>query len=301
MNRLVSAGWLNSASSWTKAARPRTLSLAVSPVLVGTSLVWAAERKTYVFASLVAAFASMCIQLGTNLHNDVADSELGGDGPERLGPLRVTTSGLLSARAVKCGAYLCFTMAAALGLYLVSVGGWPILLLGLLSILSGWTYTGGPMPIAYTPFGEAFVLAFFGVGAVCGTYWLVATKLTAAALTGGLAIGLFASAVLLVNNTRDVKDDARVGRRTFAIVAGRPNVNLAYAAMVLAPFVLLLPIGHWLPHGHIWPAFAAFPFAAILCYRFLCEPGGRGFNRLLVQTVQLQLLYSILLCVGLWS
>ena len=286
-------------SSWVKATRPRTLSLSLTPVFVGAALAWSTERKLYPIAVLAALFASMLIQLGTNLHNDAADSERGGDGPDRLGPLRVTASGLLAAHDVKRGSYVCFALAGMLGLYLSAIGGWPIFLLGILSIVSGWIYTGGPLPIAYTPFGELFVFAFFGIGAVCGTYFLSTGQLSIVSVLAGVAMGLFASAVLLVNNTRDMKEDARVGRRTFAIMAGRQMTNAAYAGLVLAPFALLFLIAEWVPRGHIWPAFAALPSAFVLSYRFVREPFGRGFNRLLVQTVQLQLFFGLLLCLGL--
>ena len=141
-------------ASWLTAARPRTLSLSITPVVVGTALAWAAAGQIRWPAVLAALVASMAIQLGTNLHNDAADSERGGDGPDRVGPPRATASGLLSARAVKRGACACFGLSALLGLYLIAVGGWPILLLGAASIAAGWAYTGGPWPIAYTPLGE---------------------------------------------------------------------------------------------------------------------------------------------------
>ena len=137
-------------SPWIMAGRPRTLTLSVTPVIVGAALAWAVERELHWGAIVAALVASMFIQLGTNLHNDAADSERGGDGPDRVGPPRVTASGLLEASAIKRGAMICFALAALMGLYLVAVGGWPILLLGIFSILSGWAYTGGPMPIAYT-------------------------------------------------------------------------------------------------------------------------------------------------------
>ena len=286
-------------SSWITAARPRTLTLSMTPVVVGTALAWAADRKIDALAVLAALLASMFIQLGTNLHNDAADSERGGDGPDRVGPPRVTAAGLLSAASVKRGACACFAIAALLGLYLVFIGGWPILLLGVLSILSGWAYTGGPLPIAYTPLGELFVIAFFGVGAVCGTYWLCTGDLDSAALAGGVALGLLAGAVLLVNNYRDVEADARVGRRTLAIVAGPQATNWIYAGLMLAPFALLPVIGWALPHGHVWPALAALPPAVVLIYRFMHEPPGRGFNRILVRTVQMQALFGLLLGLGL--
>ena len=286
-------------SVWIMAARPRTLSLSMTPVAVGAAMAWAADRKIYWLAVFAALLGSIFIQLGTNLHNDAVDSERGGDGPDRTGPPRVTASGLLSVGNVKRGAYACFTIATVLGLYLIYVGGWPILLLGVLSILSGWAYTGGPLPIAYTPLGELFVVAFFGVGAVCGTYWLCTAYLGSAAIEAGLALGLLAAAVLLINNHRDVEADMRIGRSTLAIVAGPRRTVWVYTGLMLLPFALLAPIAHALPRGHVWPALMALPVALALIYRFIHEPRGRGFNRILVWTAQLQLLFGLLLSLGL--
>jgi 1,4-dihydroxy-2-naphthoate polyprenyltransferase len=284
---------------WFMAARPRTLSLSMTPVAAGTALAWAAAGKIHWLAVLAALLGSVFIQLGTNLHNDAIDSERGGDGPDRIGPPRATASGLLNGAAVKRGALTCYAIAALMGLYLVFVGGWPILVLGILSILSGWAYTGGPLPIAYTPVGEIFVVAFFGVGAVCGTYWLCTTRLGSAAIESGVALGLFAGAVLLVNNHRDAEADTRVGRKTLAIVAGARVTAWIYSGMLLLPFALLPLIGHALPRGHVWPVLGALPLALVLIYRFMREPRGRAFNGILVQTVQLQVLFSLLLCLGL--
>lgn len=286
-------------SSWLMAARPRTLTLSITPVAVGTALAWAVERQIHGTAVLAALLGSMCIQIGTNLHNDAVDSERGGDGPDRVGPRRVTALGLLSGRDVKRGAAVCFGTAALMGLYLVALGGWPILLLGVLSILAGWAYTGGPLPIAYTPLGELFVIAFFGVGAVGGTFWLCTGTLGAAALDAGFALGLLTGAVLLVNNFRDVEADARVGRRTLAIVAGPRGTAWIFAGLMLLPFALLPLIGRALPHGHVWPALIALPPTLVLIYRFTREPPGRGLNRVLVWTVQIQLAFSLLLGIGL--
>jgi 1,4-dihydroxy-2-naphthoate octaprenyltransferase len=285
--------------SWLMAARPRTLSLSTTPVAVGAALAWAVAGQIHWPAVLAALIASAFIQLGTNLHNDAVDSERGGDGPDRIGPPRVTAMGLLNGRSVKHGACACFAVAALLGLYLVAVGGWPILLLGTLSIVSGWAYTGGPWPIAYTPLGELFVIAFFGVGAVGGTYWLCTAYLGAPALAAGLALGLLTGAVLLVNNFRDVEADARVGRRTLAIVAGPQGTAWIFAGLMLAPYTLLPLIGRALPHGHVWPALITLPLTLALIYRFMREPRGRGFNRILVWTVQIQMLFSLLLSAGL--
>lgn len=281
------------------AARPRTLGLSITPVVVGAALAWAAHRQAHAATIAAALVGSMCIQLGTNLHNDAADSERGGDGPDRVGPLRVTASGLISAVRVKRAAALCFGTAALAGLYLVIIGGWPILSLGVLSILSGWAYTGGPRPIAYTPLGEIFVIAFFGLGAVGGTYWLCAGTLDAPAVEAGLALGSMAGAVLLVNNVRDREADARIGRRTLPIVAGTRYTAMVYAALMLCPFALLLPLALALPQHPLWMALIMAPSTLTLINRFVHERPGRGFNAILVQTVRTQVLFSLVLAAAL--
>lgn len=281
------------------AARPRTLTISVTPVLVGTALAWAVERRIPWLAVLIALIASVFIQLGTNIHNDAADFERGGDGPDRIGPPRVTSSGLLDAASVKFGAYVCFAIAALAGVYLVSVGGWPILLIGTLSIAAGWGYTGGPVPIAYTPLGELFCVIFFGLGGVVGTYFLCTGQVNSAAVIAGVALGSLVAAVLLVNNHRDVISDARVGRRTLPIVAG-PTVTIAiFTGLMFAPFPLLPLIGRSLPNGQVWPALIALPLAMAMIYRFAHEPRGPVFNRILVQTAQVQFAFSLLLSIGL--
>jgi len=295
----VDANRFMNLSSWNLAARPKTLALAATPVVVATALAWAVEGQFRWPVALAALMGAIFIQLGTNLHNDATGLKRGGDGPDRVGPRRATASGLLDRTAVNRAACACFAAAALIGSYLIWIGGWPILLLGLASILSGWAYNGGPFPIAYTPLGELFVVAFFGLGAVCGTYWLCTASVNALAVETGLAMGLFTGAVLLVNNQRDVEADARVGRHTLAIVAGRRMTNWIYAVMMLIPFVLLIPIGHGLPRGHAWPAVVSLPLAAVLINRFVHEPHGAGFDRMLGQTVQVQTLFSLLLSVGL--
>jgi 1,4-dihydroxy-2-naphthoate octaprenyltransferase len=281
------------------AARPRTLSLSGTPVLVGSAMAWAAGGQVPWLAVIAALIASAFIQVGTNIHNDAADFERGSDGPDRIGPPRVTASGLLSATTVNRGALICFAIAALLGVYLTAVGGWPILLLGILSIAAGWGYTGGPYPIAYTPLGEVFVVAFFGVAAVAGTYFLCRGHVSGSALMGGLAIGSLTGAVLLVNNYRDLVSDARAGRRTLPIVVGNAATIIIYAALMLLPFALLPLIGQGLPRGHVWPAFIALPLALAVIWRFRHEPRGPAFNRIMVQTVQVQLAFSLLLSLGL--
>src|SRR5258708_40274038 len=241
------------------AARPRTLSLSMMPVVVGTAVAWSAERKIHWLAIGAALVASVFIQLGTNLHNDAVDSERGGDRSDRIGPPRATASGLLDAAIVNRVALASFAVAALLGLYLVHVGGWPIFLLGILSIASGWGYTGGPYPVAYTPLGELFVVAFFGVGAVGGTYLLCTGHMSSAAVSAGLAVGSLTAAVLLVNNHRDAEADARAGRKTLAIAAGPAVTMWIYAGLILLPFALLPLIARVSPRAYVWPAVITLP------------------------------------------
>lgn len=288
----------SSTSSWIGAMRPRTLTMALAPVLVGATMAWAVAGKVNFLAAWIAMVAAACIQIATNLFNDAKDFERGGDGPDRIGPQRAAASGLLDAAAIKRAAAAFFALAALGGLYLVSVGGWPILLLGLLSIVSGWAYTGGPLPISYTPLGELFVIAFFGLGAVCGTFWLCAGEMALAPALAGLAVGCFAAGVLMVNNFRDAAADARVGRRTLAIVAGDRKSRWLFACMMFGPFALLPFLVGQMPHSAIWLAGGALPLAFVLARRLFDEKPGPGLNVLLVRTAQTQAIFSLLLCLG---
>jgi 1,4-dihydroxy-2-naphthoate octaprenyltransferase len=283
---------------WIGAIRPRTLTMSLAPVIVGATLAWSVAGKMNILAALVAMVSAACIQIATNLFNDAKDFERGGDGPDRLGPPRAAATGALDADEIKRAACGFFAFAALGGLYLIVIGGVPILLLGLLSIAAGWAYTGGPLPISYSPFGELFVIAFFGVGAVCGTFWLCAGEVTVAPLLAGLAVGLFAAGVLMVNNYRDAVADARVGRRTLAIVAGETASRWLFAFMMLAPFVLVSMLALSSGHAPLWTAMGALPLAAGLTRRFFVEPRGPAFNSLLVRTAQTQAVFSLLLCLG---
>ena len=285
---------------WLMAIRPRTLTIALSPVLVGTALAWTGGGSVDLWLFVVIMIAAVLIQTGTNLHNDAADA--GADGAGRIGPPRVSGLGLLTAREVRLAAWAAFAMAAVLGLWLVWRGGWPIALVGLLSILSGAAYSGGPRPISHTPMGELFVIAFFGVAAVAGTYYLQTGVLTARALVAGLIVGLPAAAVLLVNNTRDMEQDRAAGRLTLAIRIGKPRAAWVFAALVGLPYVLLVlpwPGFESISGRMLWPAFLTAPYAAWLARQFFVRPAGEYFNLLLVNTAKLQFALSVLICVSL--
>ena len=287
--------------AWVAAARPQTLGLSIAPVAVGACLAWSETGRMRPLVVAGAAAASALIQVGTNLYNDAADHRRGGDGPARLGPPRMTGQGALGEADVVRAAFGAFAAAALLGVWLVFVGGWAILGLGLLSLLCGLGYSGGPYPISHSPLGEAFVVLFFGVAAVGGTYWLAAGEYGFAPALAGLAVGLFAAAVLTVNNHRDRDEDARVGRHTLAIALGPRATGAFYAALVLAPFPLLALLAKAAASAHLSLALAALPLAAALALRFAREPPGRGFNVILAQTAQLEMLFAALLCFGvLW-
>jgi 1,4-dihydroxy-2-naphthoate octaprenyltransferase len=281
---------------WWLAVRPRTLTISVAPVMAGTALAWhdaGALDPRPLLASLVGALA---IQAGTNLFNDVGDALLGGDQPMRQGPPRVTALGWASPERVRRAALACFAVAVLVGLYLVWLGGWPIAALGLASLAAGWGYSGGPRPIAYTPFGEVFVVAFFGIGAVAGTYYLQTLTLTSVVVVAGAAIGLVAAAVLMANNYRDMEPDRLAGRQTLAILAGPETSTLIFGTLLVVPMALLA--SPWGPPGGIITLGAA-PLALFLFRRFVSEPRGMAFNAILAATARLQLVLAGLLAIGL--
>lgn len=276
---------------WIDAARPRTLPLALSPVLAGIFLAVAQTGQLALLTALGTLIAAAGIQIGTNLHNDAADFESGTDTPDRLGPPRAAAQGWFTAAEVKRAAHLVFLTSFLLGLLLVVRGGWPIFALGLAAITAGYAYTSGPKPIAYGPYGELFVLAFFGIAAVSGTYYLQTMSLSGSAVILGIALGLPAAAVLLLNNYRDFETDRIAGRRTLCHLLGRDAARMVYAALLLIPIPLLIFGG--LPLQG-WPLLLALLPAALLI-RQLWGTEGRALNRLLARTGQYQLGLTLLL------
>jgi len=282
---------------WLLAARPKTLLMSLTPLLVGGTLAYVESGEFYWSPWLTALLAAIGIQVGTNLHNDVSDFERGADTPERLGPRRATAEGWLSATAVRRGALISFGFSFGLGIYLVWLGGWPILLLGLISLLAGFSYTGGPMPIAYTPLGEIFVLLFFGIAAVSGTYYLQTMGLSWTAVIAGVTVGLPAAAVLLINNYRDLETDLKAGKKTLATFIGRPGSRYLYSTMVLLPLVLALSLN---PHPVLrWFPWLTLPMVSWLIHQLWTLPIGLQLNTLLAYTAQFQLLFGIFLCLAL--
>ena len=282
---------------WWTAARPRTLTIAATPVLLGSAVAWAEGAPHGWAAAAGALCCALLIQAGTNLHNDAADYERGNDTAARVGPLRVTAAGWARPGEVRRAALVAFALAFALGIYLVGVGGWPILAVGLAALAAGWAYSGGPRPISYTPLGEALVWVFFGVVAVMGSHWLQAGRLSAAAFLGGAALGSIAAAVLMLNNYRDLAGDLAAGRRTLAAVLGPRGARRAYAAFMLAPFATL----PWLAadgRPGAWLALAALLPCLSLARRVAHSAPGPTLNLLLAGTARAEFLFGALLAIG---
>ncbi|HEY8514526.1 MAG TPA: 1,4-dihydroxy-2-naphthoate polyprenyltransferase [Candidatus Binatia bacterium] len=288
----------SSIACWVAAARPRTLPAAVAPVLVGSACAAHAGGFDAIAATLALAVA-LLLQIGTNFVNDWGDHRRGADGPERLGPTRAVAAGWITPRAMACGGAIAFALAAALGFVLVLRAGPAALLLGALSIAAGVAYTAGPFPLAYRGLGEPFVLAFFGPVAVCGTELVQRGSVSALALAASLPVGMLASAILVVNNVRDVATDARAGKRTLAVRIGAGAARRLYAALVVAalasPFVLwasgLAPASALLALGAAFAARA--PLRAVAR-----QTDGPALNGALAATARLHLVFGALLAAG---
>lgn len=285
---------------WWLAIRPATLTISLAPVLVGVSLAWHDTGHILWIPFMLAAAAALLIQIGTNLYNDVGDFERGADRAERLGPPRAVSSGWLAPGEVRRAVVLVFAVALGVGAWLVWHGGWPILLLGLASIAAGIGYTGGPRPIAYSATGEFFVFVFFGLAAVLGTYYLQSFSWTWGGVLSASMIGSLAAAVIVVNNYRDLDNDRQVGKHTFAVRAGRFWSQVEFVVLLGVPYALLLALGR-VTHVGWWLLLplGSLPMAAWIALRFLRERPGPGFNRILADTAQLQLIFSGLLAAAL--
>ena len=284
---------MKTSTAWFLACRPKTLSVSLSPVLVGSAIAWHDSGALLWLPLLAAALGAAFIQIGTNLFNDVGDFLRGTDTPDRLGPKRATAEGWLTPGKVKASAWLSFALAFLCGIYLVWHGGWAIVAIGLASLAAGWAYTGGPKPIAYGPLGEVFVFIFFGLVAVGGSYYLQTFSLTATALAAAALVGIHAAAVITVNNYRDLDGDARSGKNTLGVRLGRPATRRIYAAEMLAPYVLLPLLA-----GLGWPGalpLLSLPLAFRLIHRFHHEAPGPAFNDILAATAGLQLVFALLL------
>jgi 1,4-dihydroxy-2-naphthoate octaprenyltransferase len=282
------------------AARPRTLPAAMAPVLVGTAAAQLVSDDIRWGAFIGALLGSILIQIGTNLANDYSDAKRGADSADRLGPVRVTSSGLIAPRRVLHATWIAFAAALAVGIYLATVAGWEILVVGAVSIAAGVLYTGGPRPYGYAGLGEVFVFVFFGLVAVNGSYYVQLEELDPLPFLLSIPVGLLSTAILVVNNVRDLDTDARAGKRTLAVRLGRTRTRMLYVALVGGSFALLplaLLVGDGPAEGLL--ALAAAPLALAPARAVRARTDGPALNGALAGTGMLLAVFSVLLAAGL--
>jgi len=302
VNASATAAAPTGARIWLLAARPATLPAAIVPVLVGTGAALHGLQQIHeriLFPTLVAA---LLIQIGTNFANDVSDFHRGADSGERLGPLRVTQGGLVSPRQVLQVTYVTFGLALLIGLYLVIVagGGWPILLIGVLCLCAGVLYTGGPWPFGYHGLGDLVCFIFFGVLAVLGSAYLQTRSITPLDVWASIPVGCLVTAILIVNNLRDIDTDRRAGKLTLAVRLGRRGTRLEYALCTAVAYAVVVGLGlAGMVGAWWWLPVLTLPLAVWLV-RFVSRTEGRPLNRALKRTGQLHLVFGFLFAVALW-
>ncbi len=288
-----------SVRAWLLACRPKTLTAAVVPVVVGSAIAFAVGAFR-LDAALAALTGAMLFQLASNFANDVYDHEKGADTEARLGPMRATQAGLLTPTQMRRGLATVIALSLIPGVYLVRIGGWPIVAIGLSSIVSAIAYTGGPFPLGYHGLGDLFVFAFFGFVAVCGTVFVETGHLHALAWIGSLPVGAIATAVLVVNNVRDRETDVLAGKRTLAVRFGRAmGVGEYIGLMLLAYAAPLLAVAHVHTPGWLALPLLTSPAAVILSRTLARSKQGAVLNACLANTAKLLLAYGLLFSAGL--
>ncbi|MFY9487451.1 MAG: 1,4-dihydroxy-2-naphthoate polyprenyltransferase [Solirubrobacterales bacterium] len=287
-------------SVWVKAARPRTLPAALAPVAVGTALAAGPADQFDILILIATIIGALFIQIGTNLSNDYSDARRGADTEDRLGPVRVTAGGLVPPKYVLYATWASFAIAALAGVYLVVEAGWELLLVGAASIVAGVLYTGGPRPYGYEGLGEVFVFLFFGVVAVTGSFFVQTGELVWEAFALSVPVGLLACAVLMVNNIRDMDTDRRANKRTLAVRLGRATMRRIYSLTLLIS-VLMIPV-IWLASdltAWINLAVASIVLVPPLARTIRNRTDGGALNKALGDTARLELVFCVLLSVGL--
>lgn len=271
---------------WFNAARPRTLPAAVAPVLVGTASAFASAGEVPRWGGFVAALvASVLIQIGTNLANDYSDAKRGADSTDRLGPVRVTSAGLVTPKRVLHATWAAFGLAGLIGLYLVWLAGPVILLVGAISIAAGALYTGGPRPYGYAGLGEVFVFVFFGLVAVNGAFYVQLETLSWGTFGVSVSVGFLSTAILVVNNIRDIDSDRRAGKNTLAVRIGRQKTRAVYwACLNLAALSLLVTVALDNEYGGALLGLLAVPFAIRPFRAVQTRTDGPSLNQALADT-----------------
>lgn len=283
---------------WVQAARPKTLAAAFTPVLVGAAIALH-DGAFQAIVTFVALWCAFLIQIGTNFANDYFDFIKGADTDERIGFERATAAGLIAPKTMLQATILVMAIAFFSGLYLVWIGGWTILIIGVLSLIFGILYTGGPFPLGYNGLGDVFVFIFFGIVAVMTTYYVNALEWSEATFWASLAVGALCTNILVINNLRDVEQDAKVGKRTLGVLFGDTALKFEYTLMLALAFAIP-------PHFHvqldyaiwIYLPFLSLPLALFHLRKVWTETHKPNLNKVLEQTAQLMAIYGILFSMG---
>ena len=285
-------------SEWISAFRPKTLTAAIAPILVGTALTKLTGHQAIWWVSVLSLLASIFIQVGTNLVNDAVDFKKGADTDARVGPKRVTQSGVFSGRTVMLMAALFFILAVFCGIPLVVRGGLPILWIGIFSVLAGYAYTAGPFPLAYKGLGDIFVIIFFGLVAVGGVSYLHSFTWSLKALVLGFQVGFHCTVLIAINNLRDVETDRFVNKKTLPVRFGKTFARYEIAFLCFVPFFMQV---YWWQQGLNKLAFLpllALPLAINIVISVFKHQPGPIYNKFLGKAAGLHLIFSILLTIG---
>ncbi|MGI5168312.1 1,4-dihydroxy-2-naphthoate polyprenyltransferase [Spirillospora sp. CA-253888] len=282
-------------SQWVAGSRPRTLPASLVPVVVGTGVAIGEGHAVWWRAAL-AAFVALILQIGVNYSNDYSDGVRGTD-EDRVGPLRLVGSGVAKPKQVLVAALLCFALAGVAGLVLAAVTSWWLLLIGAAAILAAWFYTGGKTPYGYRALGEVSVFVFFGLVAVVGTVYVQTETLPWEAWAAAVPVGLLACAMLVVNNLRDIPTDRESDKRTLAVLLGDKWTRILYSACISLPYTFVLALAA--PHPWVLLALLSAPLSVPPTQKVLNGANGPYLIPVLGETGRLQMVYGVLLAVGL--
>ncbi len=290
----IPAGW----RVWLLASRPATLPAAITPVLVGTAVA-TVDADLRVGPFIAALFAALLIQFATNFANDLFDFQSGADHEGRLGPTRATHAGWVTPAQMRTATVLALAGATGIGIYLIIVAGWPILVVGVAAMVAGLAYTGGPWPYGYHGLGDVFVFVFFGIVAVMGSFFVQAEQLTWEAFAAAVPVGLTVTAILVVNNLRDIDSDRLSGKGTLAVLLGASRTRFEFGALVAT--ALALPLIFAATDLMPWwslESWFVLPLALWVVWRVAAGTVGRDLNPVLKQTGQLHLVFGVLLALS---
>jgi 1,4-dihydroxy-2-naphthoate octaprenyltransferase len=284
--------------AWFLAARPKTLSASLVPIIAATGLARGLGHQIQWWIVICALMASFCIQIGTNFVNDAMDFKKGADDEKRIGPMRVTQQGHFTFKQVMIFATIFFAAAAVFGIPLVVYGGLPILIIGLVSILMGYAYTSGPAPLAYLGLGDLFVILFFGLIAVGGLYYLLTGIYDMNAFILGLQIGFLSTVLIAINNLRDINTDVLVNKKTLAVRLGLQGGRIWIAFLLIAPFLT----GYYWLSLKMWWVYAipllCFPLGLSIAKKIFRTDPSPAYNKFLAMSSAFSLLFSILIAAG---